>query len=94
MMADNATSSSSTLHIQASTKRGAVDMVNNECRSNPAAQVCHLKSSRISSTNGVVNGKEASKAKNDTAQWVERSFKDKTREGIVKINKPCQEIPS
>nr|XP_009800037.1 PREDICTED: uncharacterized protein DDB_G0287625-like [Nicotiana sylvestris] len=91
---DNAATSSTTLHNQASTKQKPKNMVNNEGKLNPAAQVFHLKSSRISSTNGVVNGKEASKAKNDTAQWVERSFKNKTGEGIVKINKPCQENPS
>ncbi|XP_075074764.1 uncharacterized protein LOC142162321 [Nicotiana tabacum] len=38
--------------------------------------------------------KRHQKQKNNTAQWVERSFKDKTGEGIVKINKPCKKIPS
>ncbi|XP_070014294.1 uncharacterized protein [Nicotiana sylvestris] len=94
MVADNVATNSSALHNQASTKQKTKNMVNNEGKLNPAAQAFHLNSSGISSTNGLVNGKEASKAKNDTAQWVERSFKDKTGEGIVKINKPCKEIPS
>ena len=94
MVAANATTNSSSLHNQASTKQKPKHMVNNEGKLNPAAQAFHLNSSGISSTNGLVNGKEASKAKNDTAQWVERSFKDKTGDGIVKINTSCQEIPS
>nr|XP_016466379.1 PREDICTED: uncharacterized protein LOC107789125 [Nicotiana tabacum] len=94
MVADNVATNSSTIHNQESTKQKTKNMVNNEGKLNPAAQAFHLNSSGISSTNGLVNGKEASKAKNETAQWVERSFKDKTGEGIVKINKPCKEIPS
>uniref|UniRef100_A0A1S3YV32 Homeobox protein 9-like n=1 Tax=Nicotiana tabacum TaxID=4097 RepID=A0A1S3YV32_TOBAC len=94
MVAANAATNSSALHNQASTKQKPKNMVNNEGKLNPAAQAFHLNSSGISSTNGLVNGKEASKAKYDTAQWVERSFKDKIGEGIVKINKPCQEISS
>ncbi|XP_070022195.1 uncharacterized protein [Nicotiana sylvestris] len=94
MVAANVATNSSALHNQASTNQKPKNMVNNEGKLNPAAQAFHLNSSGISSTNGLVNGKEASKEKNDTAQWVERSFKDKTGEGIVKINKPCKEIPS
>uniref|UniRef100_A0A1U7Y257 SUN domain-containing protein 2-like n=1 Tax=Nicotiana sylvestris TaxID=4096 RepID=A0A1U7Y257_NICSY len=91
---DNAATSSTTIHNHASTKQKPKNMVNNEGKLNPAAQLFHLKASGISSTNGLVNGNEASKAKNDTAQWVERNFKNKTGERIVKINKPCQQIPS
>nr|XP_009759677.1 PREDICTED: uncharacterized protein LOC104212169 [Nicotiana sylvestris] len=94
MVVANATTNSSALHNQASMKQKPKNMVNNEGKLNPAAQAFHINSSGIGSTNGLVNGNEASKAKNDTAQWVERSFKDKTREGIVKINTSCQEIPS
>nr|XP_016482027.1 PREDICTED: coiled-coil domain-containing protein PF11_0455-like [Nicotiana tabacum] len=94
IMAANAATNSSTVHNQASTKQKPKNMVDNDGKLNPAAQAFHLNSSGISSTNVLVNVKEASKAKNDTAQWVQRSFKDKTGEGIVKINKPCQEIPS
>ncbi|XP_070028582.1 uncharacterized protein [Nicotiana sylvestris] len=94
MMAANVATNSSALNNQASTKQKPKNMVNNEGKLNSAAQAFHLNSSGISSTNGLVNGKEASKAKNDIAQWVERSFKDKTGEGIVKINKPCKEYDS
>ncbi|XP_070008437.1 uncharacterized protein [Nicotiana sylvestris] len=94
MVAANATTSSPAVHNQESTKQKPKHMVNNEGKLNPAAQAFHLNSSGIGSTNGLVNGKEASKAKKDTAQWVERSFKDKTGDGIVKINTSCQEIPS
>ncbi|XP_070005899.1 uncharacterized protein [Nicotiana sylvestris] len=94
MVAANETTNSSEVHNQASTKQKPEHMVNNEGKLNPATQSFHLNSSWIGSTNGLVNGKEASKAKKDTAQWVERSFKDKTGDGIVKINTSCQEIPS
>ncbi|XP_070002839.1 uncharacterized protein [Nicotiana sylvestris] len=91
---DNAAASSSTPHNHASTKQKPKNMVNNEGNLNPAAQIFLLNSLGISSTNGLVIGNEASKAINDTAQWVERSLKNKTGEGIVKNNKPCQQIPS
>nr|XP_016448465.1 PREDICTED: probable basic-leucine zipper transcription factor F [Nicotiana tabacum] len=94
MVAANAVTNSPAVHNQASTKQKPKHMVNNEGKLNPASQAFHLNSSRIGSTNGLVNGKEASKAKNDTAQWVERSFKDKTGDGIVKINTSCQKITS
>ncbi|XP_009765759.1 uncharacterized protein [Nicotiana sylvestris] len=94
MVAADAATNSPTLHNQASTKPKPKNMVDNEGKLNPSAQAFHLNSSGISSTNGLVNGKETSKAKNDNAQWVQRRFKDKTGERIVKINKPCQEIPS
>nr|XP_016457293.1 PREDICTED: RNA polymerase-associated protein LEO1-like [Nicotiana tabacum] len=94
MVAANAATNSSTVHNQASTKQKPKNMVDNDGKLNPATQAFHLNSTRISSTNGLDNGKEASKIKNDTSQWVQRSFNDKTGEGIVKINKPCQEIPS
>ncbi|XP_070022738.1 uncharacterized protein [Nicotiana sylvestris] len=92
MVAANAATNNPTVHNQASTKQKPKHMVNNEGKLNPAGQAFHLNSSEIGLTNGLVNGKEASKAKNDTLQWVERSFKDKTGDGIVKINTSCQEI--
>ncbi|XP_070022454.1 uncharacterized protein [Nicotiana sylvestris] len=94
MVAANVATNISALHNQASTEQKQKNMVNNWGKLNPAAQAFHLNSSGIISNNGLDNGKEASKSKNDTTQWVERNFKDKTGEGIMKINKPCQEIPS
>ncbi|XP_009773368.1 uncharacterized protein [Nicotiana sylvestris] len=94
MVAANATTNSPAVHNQASTKQKPKHMVNNEGKLDPTAQSFHLNSSSICSTNGLVNGKEALKAKNYTAQWVERSFKDKIGDGIVKINTSCKEIPS
>ncbi|XP_070010873.1 uncharacterized protein [Nicotiana sylvestris] len=94
MVAANVATNSSALHNQASTKQKSKNMVNNWGKLNPAAQAFQLYSSGTNLTNALVNGMEAAKSKNDTAQWVERTFKDKTGEGIVKINKPCQEIPS
>ncbi|XP_070004263.1 uncharacterized protein [Nicotiana sylvestris] len=94
MVAANAATNSPAVHNQASTKQKPKHMVNNEGKLNPAAQAFHLNSSGIGSTNGLVNGNKASKAEKDTAQWVERSFKDKTGDEIVKINTSCQEIPS
>ncbi|XP_070015513.1 uncharacterized protein [Nicotiana sylvestris] len=69
MVAANVATNSSALHNQASTKQKPKNMVNNEGKLNPASQAFQLNSSGISSTNGLINGKEASKAKNDTAQW-------------------------
>ncbi|XP_070004386.1 uncharacterized protein [Nicotiana sylvestris] len=94
MVAANVATNSSALHNQAATRQKSKNMINNLGKLNPAAQAFQLYSSRTISTNALVNEMEASKSKNDTAQWVERSFKDKTGEVIVKINKPCQEIPS
>uniref|UniRef100_A0A1S4D499 Homeobox protein 9-like n=1 Tax=Nicotiana tabacum TaxID=4097 RepID=A0A1S4D499_TOBAC len=70
MVAANVATNISALHNQASTKQKQKNMVNNWGKLNPAAQAFHLNSSGIISNNGLDNGNEASKSKNDAAQWV------------------------
>ncbi|XP_070032135.1 uncharacterized protein [Nicotiana tomentosiformis] len=69
---------------------------NNARKLNPAAPVFNPNSVGIGSTNGCVDttptgkGKETNRAKESTAQWVQRTFKD----NAVGINTSCQDIPS